>query len=443
MIKKSILIIILVVFIIGIGGYYIYLAMQPSKKLKPQPSQQTVFVKAVNFAELPGWHNGELKQSLSAFLVSCKTLLKQHPEKFVGSQYFTLKVKDWHPACRAAQKIDLHSHAAVKNFFETWFTPITFYKKNQKYKESKVSQVISNQEQVQHSDIAQDERYKQIKGVFTGYYMPLLKGSIKKTEKYHIPLYGLPNNLITVNLKDFNETLPSRIIAGRVSGNKLVPYYTRAEINQGAIKKHAPIIAWLDNHVDRTFLEIQGSGLIELEDLKRITVNYAGENGAPYTSIAKVLINKGIMTKHNASMQRIKDYLNKHADQMHTVLNQNKSFVFFDKSNHSAALGAQGIFLTPGYSLAIDRQWIPLGAPIWQSTTRPRLNSNQDQEFNRLMIAQDIGGAIKGVVRGDVYWGSGEQATQIAGRMKNRGSYWILLPRHVINASQFDWKKIN
>lgn len=291
------------------------------------------------------------------------------------------------------------SKAQARHFFEAWFRPVFFY---------------------------QD---KPVEGLFTGYYSPLLKGSPVKTEAFSVPIYGLPSDMLTVNLGLFFPELAHRKVVGRVQGRQLIPYYTREEINKGAISKKAPVLVWIGNRIDRLFLEIQGSGAVELPDGKLIYLGYEGENGAAYTSVAQVLIDQGVMTRHNASMQAIRKYLEAHPDQMDSVLHQNKSFVFFRNLGQDAAYGAQGVILTPGYSLAVDRKWIPLGTPIWLSTTRPDKHADSKKPLRRLMIAQDTGGAIRGPVRGDVYWGAGKKATFIAGHMKNKGYYWLLLPK--------------
>ena len=368
---------------------------------KPTRPHKLVF-RTVSFSQLPGWGSADTKKSLLAFQQSCKAFLKQQPSKSVGSEFVDLQAKDWHPACNAAKLVDAASNIQIKKFFQTWFTPVEFF----------------DQEPVD--------------GLFTGYYMPLLQGSLKRTKKYNIPLYGLPSNLVTINLCLFDSKLRPRTLVGRVEGTKILPFYTRAEINQGVIKEFTPVIAWVDSTIDRSFLEIQGSGIIALPDGSQLVVGYVGENGAPYTAIAKVLIDKGVMTRDNASMQHIRRYLEAHPDQIDPVLNQNKSFVFFSALPQKAALGAQGVALTPGYSLAVDRKWVPLGAPVWLNTTRPEQETEQHKPFQRLMIAQDTGGAIKGIVRGDVYWGAGKRATAIAGKMKNPGHYWLLLPKHVL-----------
>lgn len=366
------------------------------------PSEPTYH--QVNFNQLPGWDSAQLQKSLLTFQTSCRAFLKQDPEKVVGTDEINLQAKDWHPACQAALKVDPVDEKSAKLFFQEWFAPVEFYDN------------------------------KPVKGLFTGYYMPLVKGSYTKSAEYSVPLYEVPDNLITVDLGLFIPNLKNRKIVGRIEGNKLRPYYTREQINNGALKGKARVLVWIHSPVDRVFLEIQGSGIVELEDGKKIFIGYDAQNGAPYTAIAGVLIKKGIMTRHNASMQAIKRYLEAHPKQMDKIINKNKSFVFFRKLSMEAALGSQGVALTPGYSLAIDRQWIPMGAPLWLNTTRPdSKNPDANKLMQRLMIAQDTGGAIKGKVRGDVYWGDGDKATLIAGHMKNEGHYWLLLPRHALS----------
>lgn len=375
--------------------------------LRPEPAQPTApssaefSLRAVHFDHLPGWHSAALGRSLTAFQTSCRAFLKQDPNQVVGSDLIDLQAKDWQPACRAALNINPGIQASVKQFFQKWFTPVEFY------------------------------QGQPVKGLFTGYYMPLIQGSYTKSAQFSVPLYEVPKDLITADLGLFVPHLKNYKIVGRLDGNKIIPYYTRAQINHGAIKDKAKVLLWIKSPIDRLFLEIQGSGVIALDDGTQVFVGYDGQNGAPYTAIAGVLIKKGVMTKDNASMQGIKRYLEAHPKEMDAVINQNQSFVFFRKLNLDGALGSQGVVLTPGYSLAIDRQWIPMGAPLWLSTSRPdSVNPDQNKPLQRLMIAQDTGGAIKGKVRGDIFWGGGNKATLIAGHMKNEGHYWLLLPRH-------------
>jgi membrane-bound lytic murein transglycosylase A len=261
--------------------------------------------------------------------------------------------------------------------------------------------------------------------------MPLLHGSLVKTSQYNVPIYGLPDNLITVDLSLFFPSWEHKRLVGRVEGQKLVPYYTRAEIDKGVLEKHAPIIVWTDSVFDRLNLEIEGSGVVQLPNGEQIYLGYASGNGAPYTAIGRVLIDQGVLTRDNASMQRIRHYLETHPNKMTSVINRNKSFVFFKILDEQIALGAQGVGLTGGYSLAVDRQWIPMGTPLWLSTTHPDKKHHDKNVLQRLMIAQDTGGAIRGMVRGDIYWGAGDRAERIAGNMRNQGKYWLLIPKHV------------
>lgn len=364
-----------------------------------------VTLKQTTFDRLPDWKNADLKPSMTAFRFSCKTFLKQDPEKSAGSQHIALQIKDWQPACRVAMSLNLNSNKEIRDFFQTWFTPVEFY------------------------------QGKPIHGLFTAYFLPLLHGSLNKTEQYTVPLYGLPSNLITANLSLFNPTLKNKRIVGRVMGQNLVPFYTREEINKGAIINTAPTLFWIENPMDRIFLEIEGSGVIELANGKQMYIGYAGENGAPYSSIASILIKQGLMTHDMASSQHIKHYLNDHPEDIDKVLNKNKSFVFFRHLKSNAAIGAQGVDLTPGYSLAVDPAWIPYGTPTWLSTTIPSSPSTEKTTpFNRLMVAQDTGGAIRGTVRGDVFWGAGKNATFIGNHMQGHGRYWLLLPNHIAAA---------
>lgn len=365
-------------------------------------------LRSTNYTTLPGWSHANASKSFHAFQASCRVFLRRSPESDVGSQFIKLKAKDWYPACTEAMSGRYQTIEEQRRFFEDWFVPVAFHKK------------------------------RPVQGLFTGYYLPSLEGSLKKTEQYRVPLYGKPKDLVTVKLSQFDGDLQHhKHLFGRVKGHQLVPYYSRKEIGEGAIASKAPVRAWVQSEVERQFLEIEGSGVIRLNNGETLFVGYEGENGLPYRALAGVLIEQGVMTKDNASMQRIKAYFQAHPEQVRKVLNKNKSFVFFRKLKQEAALGAQGLALTPGYSLAVDRQWIPLGTPIWLDTNRPpKATERTEKRLQRLMIAQDTGGAIRGPVRGDVFWGAGETATHIAGHMKHMGQYWLFLPKHIVQQRQ-------
>lgn len=368
-----------------------------------------IHLKKISYNQLPGWEAADTTESMKAFNVTCKSFLKQDPDTLVGSLYITLKAKNWYSACRAALLVDTTSNRQTKAFFEHYMDPVEFF------------------------------NYKPVQGLFTGYYLPLLHGSLTKTKQYNVPIYRIPDNLITVDLKRFDSSLTSRQLVGRLEGNKLVPFYTREEINKGMISASASVILWVDSHIDRLFMEIEGSGIVQLTDGSQVFLGYAGQNGASYTAVGHALIQKGVMNRKNQSMQRIRAYLESHPEDSDTIINQNKSFVFFEVLPRKSVVGVKGIVLTPGYSLAIDRQWVPIGVPVWLNTTRPDDETNAQKVFQRLMIAQDTGGAIRGMVRGDVFWGEGNKAMAIAGKMNNVGYYWLLLPKEVVelNAIKF------
>ncbi|MFA6302595.1 MAG: MltA domain-containing protein [Legionella sp.] len=339
-------------------------------------ASNTGALKKISFEQLPGWEEAEVKKSLFAFQKSCITFLKQKPTRQVGSSQIDLQAGDWRPACQAALSIDTISEDAARVFFEKWFSPIKL------------------------------DHKKKSQGLFTGYYMPQFEGSLTRTEHFNTPIYGLPKKLHSS------------------SGN----YYTREEIDKGVLKEKAPVIAWINSPVERLFLEIEGSGVIKLTNGKDIYLGYAGENGAPYTSIGSVLIKSGVMTRHNASKNAIKNYLENHPEKVNSILHKNKSFVFFQSLDKHMGLGAKDTALTPGYSLAVDHKYIPFGAPLWLATKKPNA-----EKFHRLMIAQDTGGAIRGLMRGDIYWGSGKTAAFLGENMKNKGRYWMLIPKFALS----------
>lgn len=340
-----------------------------------------VALKRVPFEDLPGWNETDVKNSLLAFQNSCKIFLKQAPSHRVGSRYIKIQAKDWQPACREAATIGDVSEEVARDFFTKWFHPVEFTKQ------------------------------KPVEGLFTGYYMPQLKGSLTRTKEYTTPIYSMPRGLQWKSAKQ----------------------YTREQIDNGALKKKAAVIAWINSPVERLMLEIEGSGVIKLPSGKNLYLGYAGENGAHYTSISRVLINKGVMTRDNASKNAITRFFKNHPQSTNSILHKNKSFVFFEHLKEPMALGAQGMALTPGYSLAIDKRWIPLGSPLWLATKKPRQQSETTKKFQRLVIAQDTGGAIRGLMRGDIYWGSGKKAAFLGANMKNKGRFWLLLPKHIFD----------
>ena len=330
---------------------------------------------------LPDWQKTDLLPSWRAFLQGCHAL-KKKPE--------------WQQVCARADELNLPDNAALHLFFEEAFTPYQVYNPD-----------------------------GSASGLITGYYEPRLAGSRGRTARFKYPLYAAPEDLLTIDLGELYPQFKELRLRGRVDGRRIVPYYSRAEIDQGKGALH--VLYWVENPVDLFFLQIQGSGRIELSDGRLIKVGYADQNGHPYVSIGKKLIEMGELKPEQASMQGIRQWAEKNPAKLPALLEQNPSYVFFRELPDTlpAPLGALGVPLTDQYSIAIDPRTIPLGAPVFLATTYP----NTAEPLNRLMLAQDTGGAIRGAVRADFFWGFGDQAGARAGRMKQSGQMWVLFPK--------------
>ncbi|MDF1757141.1 MAG: MltA domain-containing protein [Legionellaceae bacterium] len=407
--RKNVFYIIATIFILQIC-YFLWhpkpvsveKAQLPLLSLSDLPdSMRGLTLKPGKYSHLLGWHDrsANFKNSLHAFQNSCDTFLRQNPETFVGSQYIHLKAKDWYPACRAALKASLSSEKEARSFFEHWFLPVEF------------------------------KHDRPVKGLFTGYYVPTVQGSLNKSPEYQVPIYSLPTNLVRCNLRDFKASPVNKTIVGRLVDNRMVPFYTRKEIDEGAIVNTAPLIAWVGSELDRLTIEIEGSGVINLENNNNLVIGFSGTNGGEYRSVASILIKQNLIRENDASMENIIKFFKSYPDKLRDIINQNKSFVFFRKLPKDKVVGSQGVPLTAGYSLAVDRKWIPMGMPLWLTTKMYDPLKKKEKYLDRLMIAQDAGGSIKGMVRGDIYFGEGRSAKETAVRMKHSGHYWLLLPR--------------
>lgn len=275
-------------------------------------------------------------------------------------------------------------------------------------------------------------------GFFTGYYEPELHGSRTRHDQYQTPVYGMPSDLVKIDGAVYRDTAASDSFGMQMMMSMLmsryVPYPARAEIEQDGIP--ATPLFYVDNPIDAFFLEIQGSGRVVLDDGSVVRAAYAGQNGQPYTAIGAVLLQRGELTSEEVSLQSIRAWLIAHPDQAREVMDQNESYIFFSEQPigepQAGANGAEGVSLTPGASLAVDPEFNPYGVPVWLEGTAPDPDPAQpDRVFDQLLIAQDTGGAIRGQMRGDVYWGFGPDAAAIAGRMKNAARMTVLLPKAV------------
>jgi len=265
-------------------------------------------------------------------------------------------------------------------------------------------------------------------GLITGYYEPLLKGSWERSEEFRYPLYGVPKDLLIVDLGRIYPQLKNLRLRGKLIGNKVVPYYDRAQLDDDQELLQGTEILWVNSLVDVFFLHVQGSGQIQLSDGSMVGVGYAGQNGHPYQSIGKVLIQMGELEREDVTLFTIKDWLKSNPTRLNEVLAKNPSYIFFELRDAEAdgPVGSLNVTLTPRRSIAVDRNVIPLGAPVWLQTTLP---NEQQSPLNQLMLAQDTGGAIKGHIRADVFWGRGDEAEKMAGLMKQQGELFVLLPK--------------
>ena len=354
-------------------------------KTEPKNEIKAETLRVVSFADLVGWAEDDLRQAWPAFIASCDVLGKRAV---------------WKEVCASAVMVNAEDVTEVRNFFEGQFIP----------------HVVNNAD-------------GSMSGTVTGYYEPLLRGSRTRNGKYQIPLFRVPEDLLTIDLSAVYPELKNMRLRGRVVGNKVVPYFSRAEItdkNSLAGKE----LVWVDNAVEAFFLQIQGSGRVYLEETQEtIRVAYGDQNGHPYKSIGRFLVERGDLKLEQASAQGIAAWAVANPTRVQELLNVNPSVVFFKEEKLTAASkgpkGALGVPLTAQRSIAIDAQFIPLGVPVFLSTTQP----NSDLPLRRLMLAQDTGGAIRGAVRADFFWGFGAEAGERAGKMKQVGSMWVLLPK--------------
>jgi len=267
-------------------------------------------------------------------------------------------------------------------------------------------------------------------GLLTGYYEPELRGSRRRTGSFRHPLYLAPRDAQVVDLGEFKRELAGRKITGLVRGGRFRPYWDRAEIERGALAGRRLELVWVDDPVALFFLQIQGSGRVVLPDGTLVRVGYAGQNGHDYTAIGRILIERGELAREEVSLQTIRAWLRAHPERADEVMNHNRSYVFFRVLPGAAPVGAQGVELTAGRSLAVDDAFLPYGLPVWIASTLPAVPElgRAEQPLARLVVAQDTGGAITGPVRGDLFLGPGREAEELAGRMKQGLRLWILRP---------------
>ncbi len=364
--------------------------------------EEVLKLNPAKFENMPGWLDDNHHAGLQAFVKSCDRILKKDPEQVFSHNGIGGVYGDWQKPCQKAVELAQSSHkndpVIARQFFEKWFTPY-------------------------HAKSGLDS-----KGLFTGYYEATLYGSKTPNEVYQTPLYKRPDDLVMVELSDFREDLRGRRIAGAVRDNRLKPYATRADIDDGYLKGKGLELVWVSDPADAFFLHIQGSGQVKLSDGRVMRVGYDGQNGHPYHAIGRELIARGELAKDVVSLQSIKEWMKSNPEKAQDLRNMNPSFIFFKEMQSHQPMGSEGVPLTPHRSLAVDRKFIPMSTPMWVNVEHPLHKKHQIQT---LMIAQDTGGAIRGPIRGDLFWGSGQDAEVLAGHMKSKGEYWLLLPKQI------------
>ena len=354
-------------------------AVEVPSPTPPAPASQ---LRVTSWDAVVGWRDDNLQLAWSAFLTSCRTLSNQPA---------------WRSVCGVAATLNNPSRDMVRSFFETNFTPYLAV----------------------NADGTDT-------GLVTGYYEPLLHGSRTRSARFRYPVYAAPDDLLVIDLSEVYPDLKNMRLRGRIEGKRVVPYFSRAQIENGTAPVAGREILWVEDAVELFFLQIQGSGRVRLSSGETVAVGYADQNGHAYRSIGRLLVDRGDLPLEKASMQGIKAWAKQNPDKLQDLLNYNASYVFFREMppNLPGPLGALGVPLTARRSIAVDARYIPLGAPVFLATTMP----NSPEKLNQLMLAQDTGGAIRGAVRADFFWGFGEDAAALAGRMRQNGKMWVLLP---------------
>jgi len=356
-----------------------------------------------SWGDLPGWSEDDLTKFWPLFVRNCRGLMRQTSGNLAASARATPRV--WQPVCAAAANLDRDSmdDAAVRQFLQTYLQPWRLHGADNRPAANTV----------------------------TGYYEPLVRGSRVQGGIYQWPLYAVPDDLLTIDLGAVYPDLAGKRVRGKLDGSRVVPYDTRAAIE--ASSRRLPAIVWVDDPVDNFFLQVQGSGRVLLTNGPdagtTIRVAYADHNGQPYASIGRWLINQGELRAHEASMQNIRAWAKRNPARIQEMLNANPAVVFFrEEPVIDPELGPKGAYSIPLMamrSIAVDPTFVPLGTPVYLSTTWP----SSTRPLEGLVFAQDTGAAIKGAARADLYWGYGEEAGAQAGRMKQRGQMWVLWPK--------------
>jgi membrane-bound lytic murein transglycosylase A len=351
------------------------------------------------WGDIPGWAEDDHLHAFKAFRVSCNPIaLQTKPPADVKALGTSLR-----DPCLAAKKAIVTDAAQARSFFEEQFLPVS------------ISKLGDNA------------------GFVTGYYEPVVNGSRTQTEEFSVPIYRRPSNLFVRGFKQSAGSLPNKgQVFRKIGRRKLVPYYDRAEIEDGILTGRGLEICWVKSHTDLLFIQIQGSARIKLDDGSTVRINYDAHNGYPYTPVGRVLIDRGIVPREQMSMQRIRAYMDESPDNAKELRRQNRSYIFFREvklSDQDEAVGAQGVPLTAGRSIAVDKALHVYGTPFFIEGALPIESEQSQTPFRRLMVAQDTGSAIIGPARADIYFGAGAEAGKVSGRLKHPARFVMLIPK--------------
>lgn len=393
--------ILLLAFLAGLGAVAAH-AQAPGLKI---PNSQ---MEPLSWSDLGGWGEDDHLAAFKTFMDSCKAILpRTAPAREAGPMFSALQ-----QVCRRARNFTASDKEKARGFFEVNFRPVRI------------------------------ATLGEAAGFLTGYYEPIVEGSRTWSEEFQVPLYRKPSNLIAGGRRRVTDGFPNKGPVGRKFGRKkIVPYYDRAEIEEGVLTGRNLEICWLKSPIDLLFIQIQGSARVRMEDGSVVRVNYAAHNGYPYTPVGRPLIEMGAIPREEMSMDRIRKWMEENSDDAKEVRRKNRSYVFFREPAISATeepKGAQGVSLTPGRSIAVDRALHIYGTPFYIEAELPIDSGQPTTKFRRLMVGQDTGSAIVGPARADLYFGAGQEAGLVAGRIRHPGRFAMLVPRELDLAAEAD-----
>ncbi len=373
---------------------------EPEANATSSTGDDVLKLRAVGFADLPGWSEDRQAEAIPALVASCEMIAALPDRAPLGVSTYGGRARDWRAVCAAARRLPPNDDAAARAFFEAEFRPYAAIGK------------------------------AGATGKLTGYHVQALRGSRRRHGRYQVPLFARPPDLVSVELSDFVPDGRGRRIWGRVASGKLVPYATRAELRRLPVDEKR-VVVWVDDPVDAVFAEIQGSGKVSLEEGGTLWIGFAGKNGHKFRGVGGILRRMGELRRGQGTMQGIRAWFAAHPDRYDEIVDQNPAKVFFQASPRAGAIGTQGVVLTARRSMAVDRAVIALSTPLWVDTRVRLPGARRAAPWRHLLVAQDTGGAILGPVRGDIYWGDDAEAAEVAGRTGGPGRIWLLLPRRI------------